>query len=162
MVVMGRVTAPFGVDGRIKLQTFTASPDSLLEYPDWWVGREGSWQRREVEEAAVHGGSVVAKLKECDDRDAALALKGAEVAVPREALPENEAGEYYWADLQGLRVVNLHGEELGRVSHLLATGANDVLVVQGGRERLIPFVDAYVVKVDLAQGELVVDWGADF
>jgi 16S rRNA processing protein RimM len=115
-----------------------------------------------VEEGSVHGRGVIAKLAGVDEREAAAALKGAEVAVARASLPQAPAGEYYWADLQGLRVINLQGEELGRVSHLLETGANDVLVVRGERERLIPFVAAYVVKVDLAGGELVVDWGADY
>jgi 16S rRNA processing protein RimM len=162
MVVMGRIAAPFGVQGWIKVQTFTETLESLLGYAQWWVGQEQNWQCREVEDAAVHGQVVIAKLRGCDDRDAAAGLKGAHVAVPREALPDNAPGEYYWADLHGLKVRNLQGEELGTVSHLLATGANGVLVVQGERERLIPFVAAYVVAVDLAHGELVVDWGADF
>jgi 16S rRNA processing protein RimM len=159
---MGRVAAPFGVKGWVRIQVFTEALDSLLDYPTWWVGREGDWHERQVEEADVHGRTLVARLAGCDDREAAAALAGAQVAVTRDALPEPEAGEYYWRDLQGLRVANLQGEELGTVSHLLETGAHDVLVVEGDRERLIPFVDAYVVKVDLARGELVVDWGADF
>jgi 16S rRNA processing protein RimM len=159
---MGRVAAPFGVKGWVRIQVFTEALDSLLDYPTWWVGRDGDWHERQVEEADVHGRALVARLAGCDDREAAAALAGAQVAVTRGALPEPEAGEYYWRDLQGLRVANLQGEELGTVSHLLETGAHDVLVVEGDRERLIPFVDAYVVEVDLARGELVVDWGADF
>jgi 16S rRNA processing protein RimM len=89
-------------------------------------------------------------------------LRGREVAVPRAELPRNEEGEYYWTDLEGLRVGNLQGEALGVVTGLLETGASQVLVVQSERERLIPFVSAVVKSVDLARGELVVDWGADF
>jgi 16S rRNA processing protein RimM len=159
---MGRVAAPFGVKGWVKIQVFTEALDSLLEYPAWWVGHDGHWRELRVEEAEVHVRTLVARLAGCDDRDAAAALTGAQVAVPRGELPEPEPGEYYWSDLQGLRVANLQGEELGTVSHLFETGANDVLVVKGERERLIPFVDTYVVKVDLARGELVVDWEADF
>ena len=115
-----------------------------------------------MEECAVHGRVVVAKLAGCDVREAAAALKGWDVAVPRSALPAPGEGEYYWSDLLGLRVTNVQKEELGRVATLLETGANHVLVVEGDRERLIPFVSAVVVSVDLARGELVVDWGADF
>jgi 16S rRNA processing protein RimM len=162
MVVMARVAGPFAVKGWIKLQVFTERADSLLDYPVWWIGRDGGWQPAEVEQGAAHGAALVAKLKGIDDREQAAALRGREVAVPREELPRNQEGEYYWADLEGLRVRNLEGEALGTVSGLLETGANQVLVLQGERERLIPFVDAVVKSVDLAQGELVVDWGADF
>jgi 16S rRNA processing protein RimM len=159
---MGRVAAPFGVKGWVRVQVFTEALDSLLDYPTWWVGRDENWREQQVEEADVHGRTLVARLAGCEDREAAAALTGAQIAVPQSELPEPGAGEYYWRDLQGLRVANLQGQELGTVSHLLETGAHGVLVVKGDRERLIPFVDAYVVKVDLAQGELVVDWGADF
>ena len=162
MVVMGRVAAPFGVKGWIKVQAFTQTPDGLLAFVDWWVGGDGTWRRRHVEQAALHGRAVVAKLRDCEDREAAARLRGLDVGVPRTALPENAEGEYYWADLQGLRVRNVQGEDLGRVGRLLETGANDVLVVEGDRERLIPFVTGVVVAVDVAAGEIVVDWGADF
>jgi 16S rRNA processing protein RimM len=162
MVVMARVAGPFAVKGWIKLQVFTERADGLLDYPVWWIARDGNWQPLQLEQGAVHGTALVAKLKGIDDREQALALRGREVAVPRAELPRNEEGEYYWADLEGLRVSNLEGEALGVVTGLLETGANQVLVVQGERERLIPVVSAVVKSVDLAQGELVVDWGADF
>jgi len=162
MVVMARIVAPFGVNGWIKVQPFTQAPDGLLGFEDWWLGRENAWHRREVDQAAVHGQAVVAKLRECEDREAAARLRGLEIAVPRSVLPESGDGEYYWADLQGMRVKNVQGEDFGRVARLLETGANDVLVVQGDRERLIPFVAGIVAGVDIARGEIVVDWGADF
>jgi 16S rRNA processing protein RimM len=162
MVVMARVAGAFGVRGWIKLQVFTERASSLLDYPVWWLGRDAAWVPAEVEQASVHGSAVVAKLGGLDDREGAAALRGCKVAVPRAALPQNEEGEYYWADLEGLRVSNLEGETLGAVAGLIETGANQVLVVRGERERLIPFVGAVVKSVDLARGELLVDWGADF
>jgi 16S rRNA processing protein RimM len=162
MVVMGRVAGAFAVRGWVKLQVFTQQVGGLLDFPVWHLGRAGAWHPVEVEEGAAHGNALVAKLKGIDDREQAAALRGCEVAVPRAALPASGAGEYYWADLQGLQVTNLRGELLGRVSGLLETGANQVLVVQGERERLIPFVSAVVSSVDLERGALVVDWGADF
>jgi 16S rRNA processing protein RimM len=162
MIVMGRVAAPFAVSGWVRIQVFTERPDGLLAYRDWWLRRDGQWRQAMVEEAAVHGRVVVAKLKGCDDREAAAALRGCEVAVPRAALPRNAEGEYYWADLEGLRVCNLQHQELGYIAGLIDTGANRVLVVRGERERLIPFVGAVVQSVDLARGEVAVDWGADW
>ena len=162
MVVMGRVAGAFAVKGWIKLQVFTERPGGLLDYPVWWLDRSGEWTTAELEQGAVHGTALVAKLKGIEDREQAAALRGCQVAVPRAALPAGADGEYYWADLQGLRVANLQGEPLGVVAGLLKTGANQVLVVRGERERLIPFVDAVVKSVDLERGELVVDWGADF
>jgi 16S rRNA processing protein RimM len=162
MVVMARVAGPFGVKGWVKLQVFTERVDGLLDYPVWWIGQDGSWEPVEVQQGAAHGAALVARLKGIDDREQAAVLRGRDVAVPRAELPRNEEGEYYWTDLEGLRVGNLQGEALGVVSGLLETGASQVLVVQGERERLIPFVSAVVKSVDLARGELVVDWGADF
>jgi 16S rRNA processing protein RimM len=162
MVVMARVAGPFGVKGWVKLQVFTERVDGLLDYPVWWIGQDGGWEPVEVEQGAAHGAALVARLKGIDDREQAAVLRGREVAVPRAELPRNEEGEYYWTDLEGLRVGNLQGEALGMVTGLLETGASQVLVVQSERERLIPFVSAVVKSVDLARGELVVDWGADF
>jgi 16S rRNA processing protein RimM len=106
---------------------------------------------------------VVLKFVGCDDRDQVIALLQADIAVRRAQLPPPAPGEYYWADLQGLRVVTVDDVELGTVSHLLATGANDVLVVKGERERLLPFVrDQVVVEVNLEQRLLRVDWDPDF
>jgi 16S rRNA processing protein RimM len=162
MVVMARVVAAFAVKGWIKVQPFTEQADTLLGYPVWWLGKEGGWTSWALEEGAVHGKTVIAKLAGCEVREAAAALQGLEVAVPRSQLPERREGEYYWTDLLGIAVRNLQGEVLGRVERLLETGANQVLVVGGERERLIPFVAAFVVAVDLAKGEVVVDWGRDF
>jgi 16S rRNA processing protein RimM len=162
MVVMGRIAGAYAVAGWVKLQVFTASVDSLLQHRRWWLRHGEGWEEREVQEAAVHGRGVVARLAGCADREAAAALRGAEVAVPRSALPDSGPGEYYCTDLLGLHVANQQGEELGAIVDLLETGGQQVLVVQGERERLIPFVGPVVQAVDLAQGKVVVDWGADF
>jgi 16S rRNA processing protein RimM len=162
MVVMGRIGGAFGIKGWVKVQTFTQYIDSLDEYPIWWLSRSGGWQESKVEETAVHGRLLIAKLSGVDDRNAAEQLKGREIAVPRSELPANEAGEYYWSDLIGLQVANVQGIPLGRVMELLETAAQQVLRVEGERERLIPFIESVVVSVDVAGGSLVVDWDADF
>jgi 16S rRNA processing protein RimM len=159
---MGRITAPFGVKGWVKVQPFTGAPESLLAYPQWWIGRNGGWRECRVEEAKVQSGIVVAKLAGSDDRDAAAFYRGFEIAVPREAFPEPAANEFYWADLVGLQVENAEGVDLGKVSEVFETGANDVLVVQGERERLIPFTAQVVKQVDVAGGVIRVEWEPDY
>jgi len=166
MVVMGRIAVPYGVQGWVKIQTFTQELDSLLDYPDWYLGKNelGNWQEREVVEARMHSNSLIAKFAGCDDRNAAFALKGQEIAVPRDELPAAEEDEYYWSDLVGLQVYNLDSLHFGQVQGLLATGANDVLVVksEGGPQRLVPFTNDAIKEVDLAAGKLLVDWPADW
>ena len=159
---MGRVLGPYGVRGWIKLRTFTEHPDSLADYARWLVADGAGWREVEVEETHLHSGQLVVKLAGVNDRDQALALRGREVAVPREDLPPAGEGEFYWADLIGLEVVNMQGEILGKVEDLLETGANDVLVVQGDAQHLLPYVDAVVLDVDLEAGRIQVDWGLDF
>ncbi|MCX7626971.1 MAG: ribosome maturation factor RimM [Methylophilaceae bacterium] len=162
MVVMGRVTAPYGVRGWIKIQPFTETPGNLLGYKPWWITGLKGWEKIEIDQARLHGKFIIAKPAGCHDRDAAFVLKGREIAVPRESLPGTEAHEYYWTDLIGLHVRNLQQFDFGKVVNVFETGANDVLVVQGERERLIPFVDQVIKEVDLATGKILVDWDADF
>ncbi len=159
---MGHVSAPFGVQGWVKVKPYTESLDALARYPVWWVGKEGAFRQYAVEQADVHGNSLIVRLEDLADRNEAAKLKGLQVAVPRVQLPKAEADEYYWSDLIGLEVVNRQGDALGRVESLLGTGANDVLVVRGERERLIPFIDQVVLEVDLEKGRLLCDWDPDF
>ena len=159
---MGRVTGPFGVMGWVKIHPYTETSGSLTHYPVWWMGRSEPYGEHAVVEAKVHGTDVLAKLEGVDDRDAAAALKGMLVAVPRAELPRTKKDEYYWTDLIGLSVVNAEGVEFGTVKELLETGANDVLVVQGERERLIPFICQVILDVDLKGKAIKVDWGADY
>lgn len=159
---MGRIVAPYGIRGWVKIQPFTRQPQGLLDYPEWQVGREGQWQTRIVEIAKPHGNMVTAKLQGIDDRDQAAVLQGMQIAVSRDDFPEPGSGEYYWADLVGLEVVNEAGVALGRVTEVFETGANDVLMVAGERERLLPFIGPVIRQVDVAGGRITVDWDADY
>lgn len=160
---MGRIAAPYAVRGWVKVQPYTEYLDSLLDYPVWRLGKAGKWREYAVLEAKVHGQTLLAQLDGVDDRNAAEALQGHEVAVARAELPAAEEGEYYWDDLVGLEVVNLAGESLGRVAEMLETGAHDIMkVVAGDKERLIPFTAPIVGKVDVAAGRVEVDWGKDW
>jgi 16S rRNA processing protein RimM len=164
LVVMGRVTVPFGVKGWVKIHTLTANPESLGEYPVWRLGRSGEWRDVRVLASRVQGNTLVALLEGVADREAAAMLKGCDVGVPRSELPAADEGEFYWADLIGLKVVNVGQHEFGRVARILQTGANDVLVVGGAgeRETLIPFIADTIRQVDLPAGKIFVDWGEDY
>jgi 16S rRNA processing protein RimM len=162
MVIMGRIVAPYGIYGWLKIQPDTEMLDGLLDYPDWWLGREGQWQKYEVETARVHSNTLLVKLKGVTDRDAAFAFKGKQVAVPRQQLPEPEENAYYWSDLIGLQVKNLQDVDLGKVAELFETGANDVMVIKGEREHLLPFIAQVVLDVNLDAGTMLVDWDAEF
>ena len=126
------------------------------------LGRDGKWQSAKVAEGQLHGKSVIARLEGIDDRDQAATLIGTEIAVPRDALPEPEDGQFYWSDLIGMTVVHRDGTELGRIDDMLETGANDVMIVRGDQERLIPFIkDEVVLSVELGKKRVNVDWEWD-
>lgn len=162
-VVLGKVGGLYGVRGWVRLWSFTDPADNLLDYRDLELGRGERWESVRLAEGRVQGESLVARFEGCTDRDQAALLVGAELAVARDRLPAPAEGEYYWADLVGLEVVTTGGVALGRVDHMMATGANDVMVVVGERERLLPFVPGqYVREVDLAGGRIVVDWDPEF
>ena len=164
LVTLGRVLGPWGVRGWVKIRSYTQPRENIVAFPEWILCRGGERRMERVEQGQPHGrDQVVAKLASIADRDAAAALAGTDIAVGRGALAPCEEGEYYWADLEGLQVQTEAGRALGRVDHLIATGSNDVLVVQGEKERLVPFVLMDVVKsVDLARGRIVVDWDPEF
>jgi 16S rRNA processing protein RimM len=164
-VLLGRIVGVHGVHGAVKLESFTEPRLAIFGYKPWLLEREPG-RTEELAEAHGHtqGKGIVAMLPGVVDRDAAMALVGMEIWVPRTALPEPEPDELYQTDLEGLQVVNESGDELGRVSHLFNNGAHDVMLTRDatGRERLIPYVvGAYVKSVDLDAGCITVDWNKD-
>lgn len=163
LVVLGRISGLFGVQGWVRIFSETQPRENIVTYRPWYVGRPGHMRPMTVAEGRRHGKGVVARLEGITDRDAASALVGAQIAIRRDQLPTLAEDEYYWSDLEGLRVTTVDGVELGVVDHLMETGANDVLVVKGDRERLIPFLRGdVVVDVDLQGGVLRVDWDPEF
>jgi len=170
MVVLGRLVAPYGVKGWLHLHPFGDDPGSWRAMPRWWLGKtaEGSdWTEFSLDSIKPHADGWVVKFMGIEDRGGAEALAGRFIAAPKDELPKTGDGEYYWADLIGLEVVNESGVVLGKVASLIATGANDVLVVRDGegktaKERLLPFVESVVRQVDVAAGSIQVEWGADW
>ena len=164
LVIMGRVVAPYGVFGWLKIVPDTEVFDGLLNYKTWWLGKDDDWRELTVKEAKTHNDVLVVKLQGIDDRDAAFACKGKQIAVPRALLPKLETEEYYWSDLIGLAVKNQQGVDFGVVTDVFATGANDVVVAKSedGIERLIPYIAQVIVEVSLEAKTMLVDWDADF
>jgi 16S rRNA processing protein RimM len=165
LVVMGRLGAPHGVRGAVKVRPESADPASLTTYGVWWLRRrdDPSWRAHSVRSVREQGEWLVAELAGIESREAAGALRGGDVAIPRESLPALAADEYYQADLAGMTVVNRNGALLGALRDFLESGAHPIarVVDEGGRERLIPWVADYVDAVDADARRIDVDWPMD-
>jgi 16S rRNA processing protein RimM len=163
-ILVGRIHGAFGVRGELKLESLTEPPGNLLRYQPW-ILRDARGHEREISGAKARPGGkgLIGTIPGVEDRDLAEALRGAELYVTRSALPPPKDGEFYWIDLESMRVVNLEGIEFGTVSSVFSNGANDVLVVRGDRERMIPWVRPdFVRELDFGNNRIVVDWDADF
>lgn len=163
-ILLGRIVGAFGVRGELKLESWTEPRLAIFKYQPWILrapdGRESMLAGARGRDTGKH---LVAIFPGIDDRNVVEAMRGTEIHVPRSALPPPKPDEYYWVDLEGLDVQTVEGVALGQVSHLFSTGANDVLVVRGERERLIPFVQPDFVKsVDFEANRIVVDWDPEF
>jgi len=162
-VLLGEITGAFGIQGWVKIHSFTEPVGNILKYTPWFLDDGGQYQEIKVLSGRKQGNSVVAQLEGISDRDAAALMRGRNIWVERKTLPALAAGEYYWDDLIGLKVRTVEQADLGAIVQMMATGANDVMVIRGEREHLVPFVkDRFVIRVDLAAGEIVVDWDPDF
>ena len=168
MIVLGRIAAPFGVKGWLKVQPFGDDPEAWGKMPHWWLASESEtpdkqWAQYALRSCQAHGKGLVACLEGIADRSAAEQFSGWYVAAPRESLPCTEENEYYWCDLVGMAVRDEAGGLLGEVTGLLSTGAHDVLQVRDGdTERLIPFVAAYVLDVDTNARSIRTAWQKDW
>jgi len=156
-IELGRVVGVFGVQGWIRLRSHTDPPEQILKYRRWTIAGQ-EWK---VVAGRAQGDTVVAQLEGLADRDAALKLRGGVIEVQRKALPKARSGEHYWTDLLGSEVVNGQGTVLGTLKAVTHNGAQDVMIVQGDVERLIPYVRGPIVT-SVAPGRIVVDWQADY
>jgi len=163
LLELGKISGVFGVKGWVKVHSYTDPREGIVEYSSWQLKQKGAWREVELEAGQRQGKTVIAKLKGIDDRDQAMLLMGSKIAIYPQQLGDLQKDEYYWHDLEGMRVINEQGVELGTVNHMMETGANDVMVVEGERERLIPFTQGHaVLQVDLSSRVIRVDWDADF
>ncbi|MBI3343914.1 MAG: ribosome maturation factor RimM [Gammaproteobacteria bacterium] len=164
MVPVGRIIGPYGVHGWLKVYSYTQPKKNILDYAPWFIQvGQGPLEMRRVLDGRVHGKNIVAQIEGCTSREQVSRWVGAEISVERSSLPRLEPGEYYWTDLIGWKVITVTGVELGTVDHLLETGANDVVVVKGERERLIPYIMGSVIReTDPVARILRVDWDPEF
>ncbi|MFV2004349.1 MAG: ribosome maturation factor RimM [Gammaproteobacteria bacterium] len=188
-IVLGRITGVYGVKGWVKIFSYTDPMEAIVDYSPWYIRPENrksaAWSKIKLKAGKRQAKTVVAQLEHCSDRDEAQAYIGFEIAIEPDQLESlSETNEFYWRDLMGLRVINQQGIELGVVTNIFETGANDVLVVTseeaaeaghteaghtetehkaGNKERLIPWtMQQAIIAVDLEQGIIEVDWDPDF
>jgi 16S rRNA processing protein RimM len=165
-IPVGKISGVFGVRGSVKVFSYTEPRDNILRYKPLFLKRQGQWIEIDISGGQLQGKAVVMSIRNVTDRDQALPLIGGELAIRREQLKATDQDEFYWADLIGLSVINAEDVVLGKVDHLLETGANDVLVVmqEGTKaQHLIPFVmDEVVLNVDLENQQIRVEWQSDY
>lgn len=169
MVVLGKLSGAFGVKGWLKVHSFTDPESGIFDYPLWQINTSQGWQSFKVEAHRFHHKQAVVLLEGVADRDQAMLLGRAEIGVPKDALPELEDDQFYLFELEGLDVINLHGEHLGKVERLFDSGGgNQVLSLMPCAEsvdeqkRLIPYVPNFILEVDLQAQMIKVDWEADY
>lgn len=155
---IGRIVGVFGIKGWVKVESYTEPREAILDYPEWRLDRPAGGAARRILAGRRHGRQVVASLEHVADRDSARELVGATITIERAALPELKPREYYRADLIGLRVVNEQGRVLGRVEYFIDAPAHAVMVVRGAQEHWLPVTPQHLRRVDLAAGEIRVDW----
>lgn len=160
---VGKVSGVFGVKGWVKVFSFTEDRENILEYSPWMLKKGDETKSLKVLDGQLQGKAVVARLDGINDRDQAASLMGWDIYISSAQLPAARKGEYYWSDLIGLAVETQSGVQLGTIDGLLETGANDVVIIKGERERVIPFLQGQtIINIDLAAGKMVVDWDPDF
>ena len=164
-IQLGAIQGVFGVKGWLKIFSFCRPKEQIFDYSVWELRTSVGAECYELQEGKLHGNGIVAKLQNINDRDQAEELKGAEIWVARQEMPELAENEFYWFQLEGLNVVSVDGDALGRVKRMMETGANDVIVVVDAdkQEILIPYIREQVVKhVDLQLKTITVDWQKDY
>ncbi len=163
LINVGKISGVFGIKGWLKIFSYTEPKDNILSYRHWLIKRNSQEKTVTVTGGQSQGKGVIVQLDGVSDRNQALTLTGWEIYITRAQLPPSGRDEFYWADLIGLSVENMTGVHLGVVENLMQTGANDILLIKGDRERAIPFLQGQTVKtIDLALKKMVVDWDADF
>lgn len=163
MLVVGKISGVYGVKGWVKVYSWTHPRENILSYPKWQIGRKDSLVEMSLIDGKAHGKGIIARLEDCDSREQAELLMGKEIFIHQGDLEQLDEGEYYWRDLIGLKVMNLEQQDLGVVKSLMETGANNVLVIKGENEHLVPWVmGQFVQEVDLEAGTMLVDWDPEF
>ncbi|CAG7856783.1 hypothetical protein MCAMS1_01402 [biofilm metagenome] len=162
-IQVGLISGVFGIKGWLKIASYTAPKDNILNYKPWLLKKGNEEKTVKVIAGKLQGKGLIAQIDGINDRDQAQLLIGWAVYINHAQLPALKKGEYYWADLVGLEVENTDGIHFGKVESLIETGSNDILLVNGDKERAIPFLQGQTIQsIDLVAGKMIVDWDADF
>lgn len=163
LVIVGRFGRPHGIKGFVTIHSFTEPRDNILSYAEWQVFLNKNWQPIKLLQVETYTKGIIAQVEGFPERESVMRLTNAEIAVSRDKLAKLAPGEYYWFELIGMTVLNNKGETFGKVVEVMATGANDVLVVQGERKHLIPYLPGqFVLDINPSQQVITVDWDMDF
>lgn len=158
-IVVGKIGSTYGVQGWLKILSYTEWTNNILEYTPWYLGDGENWTPITLMGSREHGKGIVVKFAKYDTPEQARLLTGKSIAIKRSQLPALKKGEFYWDDLKGLTVINQDGINLGKVIYIIETGSNDVLVVKGDKEHAIPYIQDDVIKsIDLENQVIHVDW----
>jgi len=161
-LLLGKINGLFGVQGWVKIFSHTQPRKNILSYQPWYIQVNGQWQTLDIVKGREQGKTIVAQLKDINDREQAQHMIGIDVYILKSQLPKLNKGEYYWEDLIGLQVVNQKDIALGSVENLVDTGSNNVLVIKGEKEHWVPFIKPFLISVELDKKLIVVDWDEDF
>ena len=160
---MGRLSSPYGVKGWIRVQSYASSPASIADHKVWWVKVNSRWTSIDLKGVREHQEGLIVKFTGFDDREQIAKLRGFEFGIDRHLLPSLEQGEYYWHELVGFAVINTAGESFGVIDYLFESGAQPVVVTRDeDQQRLIPWVDHIITRVDSENRILTVDWALDY
>lgn len=161
-VIIGNFGKTFGIYGWIKVNSFTIPKNHILGLKPWLMQKDDFWEEFCFADSKENIKNILVKLPNYNSPEVARRLTNIKIGIWRDQLPKLPTDEYYWSDLVGLKVLNLDGADLGIVQELMATGANDVLIIDGDRQRLIPYISTVITKVDLPKKIIHVDWEQDF
>lgn len=161
-VLIAKINGIFGVNGWVKVYSYSDPIENILSYKKFFTNKDSKFTELSVLDKKKQAKTIIFKIKDINNPDAARLLMGADIYIDKSQLANLKEDEYYWYQLKGLKVINNKNIILGKVDYLLNTAANDVLVIKGDRERLIPYTDDVIVKVDLKTNKIIVSWDEDF
>ena len=161
-LLVGKINGFFGVQGWVKIFSYTKPRKNILEYYPWYFVDNGTYKVIEITTGREQSKTIVAHAKGIDNRDQASQLIGKDLYIDKDQLPKLDGDEHYWHELNGFRVINKNGVDLGVVNYLVDTGSNNVLVTKGDKEHWIPYIEPYLVSVDKQNRVITVDWDENF
>lgn len=161
-LLIGKINGLFGVQGWVKIFSHAHPRKNILTYKPWHINVNGQWTTLEIIKGREQSKTIVAQIKGVNDRDQAKSYIGMDIYIERAQLPKLPKGEYYWDELTGLSVINKEGFVLGDVSYLVDTGSNSVMVIKGEKEHWVPYIEPFLISIDMDNRQILVDWDENF